>query len=303
MPSYFYHLALELYPHPPNDPQRLRAKPLASAEDVYIPPPHSDIFATELPGHRISSWSGPEPTKKGHRRSNTVTSSSQAATSSEIQRPALARTASISSGDFRRRPVPDHIVSATHSLSEDTNAPKDWRFGRVSIQSIDMEGGSGADTGRHRGKSVGQNARPGGMAVRGAFVPSDPKNTEVGWGVVHLYRDAKETPGLYDDSSSGIDSDGAQGDEASSFDDSDCTTLCILAVPSYMTPSDFLGFVGEQTREDVSHFRLIRTARANKYMVLMKFREAKRAKTWQKNWNGKHFNSMEVCLFSDYQQW
>jgi hypothetical protein len=61
-----------------------------------------------------------------------------------------------------------------------------------------------------------------------------------------------------------------------------------------MTPSDFLGFVGEPTRENVSHFRLIKTSRANKYMVLMKFREAKRAREWRKQWNGKAFNSMEV---------
>ncbi|EQL32163.1 BRCA1-associated protein [Blastomyces dermatitidis ATCC 26199] len=73
----------------------------------------------------------------------------------------------------------------------------------------------------------------------------------------------------------------------------DCTTLCILAVPSYMSPSDFLGFVGEQTRDEVSHFRMIRTARANRYMVLMKFRSGKRAKEWQRDWNGKVFNSME----------
>lgn len=76
----------------------------------------------------------------------------------------------------------------------------------------------------------------------------------------------------------------------------DCTTLCILAVPSYLSPSDFLGFVGEETRDEVSHFRMIRTARANRYMVLMKFRSGKKAQEWQKDWNGKVFNSMEVSL-------
>ncbi|CBF85985.1 putative RING and UBP finger domain protein [Aspergillus nidulans FGSC A4] len=73
----------------------------------------------------------------------------------------------------------------------------------------------------------------------------------------------------------------------------DCTTLCILAVPSYMSASDLLGFVGEATMDDVSHFRMIRTARANRYMVLMKFRSGKKAREWQKEWNGKVFNSME----------
>ncbi|KAE8310375.1 hypothetical protein BDV41DRAFT_545377 [Aspergillus transmontanensis] len=60
-----------------------------------------------------------------------------------------------------------------------------------------------------------------------------------------------------------------------------------------MSPSDFLGFVGEASMDDVSHFRMIRTARANRYMVLLKFRSGKKAKEWQKEWNGKVFNSME----------
>ncbi|EEH20846.2 hypothetical protein PABG_03077 [Paracoccidioides brasiliensis Pb03] len=86
---------------------------------------------------------------------------------------------------------------------------------------------------------------------------------------------------------------GSAGGAGSSHSVEDCTTLCILAVPSYMSPSDFLGFVGEQTRDEVSHFRMVRTARANRYMVLMKFRSGKRAKEWQRDWNGKVFNSME----------
>jgi BRCA1-associated protein len=128
----------------------------------------------------------------------------------------------------------------------------------------------------------------GGLATKGKFIPSDLKDTEVGWGVVHLYRDGQETPGLYD----GTDAAGKD------FNQGDCTTLCILAVPSYMTPSDLLGFMGEQTREHVSHFRLIRTSRTNKYMVLMKFREASKAREWRKVWDGKAFNSMEVRLQS-----
>jgi BRCA1-associated protein len=129
-----------------------------------------------------------------------------------------------------------------------------------------------------------------GLATKGKFVPSDIKDTEVGWGVVHLYREGQETPGLYDDR---IPSGSSEGLDNHQLEDENCTTLCILAVPSYMTPSDFLGFVGEQTREAVSHFRLIRTSRANKYMVLMKFREASSARQWRKSWNGKPFNSME----------
>jgi BRCA1-associated protein len=153
-----------------------------------------------------------------------------------------------------------------------------------------------------RGKSFGEGNRanlppgaiaPSGVATRGVFVPSDPRNTDVGYGIVHLYRDVKETPGLYED-----DVPTSSRTAVGSFDAETCSTLCILAVPSYMTPSDLLGYVGEKTREEVSHFRLIRTGRINKYMVLMKFRDARMAREWQKEWNGKPFNSMEVSLFS-----
>lgn len=122
----------------------------------------------------------------------------------------------------------------------------------------------------------------------GKCIPTGAKTTDVGWGIVRLYRDSAESPALADD-----------GDEEELYGDdsavpAECTTLCILAVPSYMTPSDFLGFVGEQTREAVSHFRLIRTERANKYMALMKFRSAGEARRWQHEWNGRNFNSMDV---------
>ena len=122
-----------------------------------------------------------------------------------------------------------------------------------------------------------------------------------GWGIVHLYRDSEDTSGLYKDSayrSSDLWSDGARIPPATRPHhppkDEDCTTLCILAVPSYMTPSDFLSWVGESTRSEVSHFRMVRTSRANRYMVLMKFKHGKKAREWQHEWNSKVFNSMEV---------
>lgn len=74
----------------------------------------------------------------------------------------------------------------------------------------------------------------------------------------------------------------------------DENVLAILAVPSYMTASDFMGFVGEKQRAQVSHFRMIRTEAANRYMVLLKFRTNEAAKDFHKSFNGKAFNSMEV---------
>ncbi|KAI4269959.1 MAG: hypothetical protein L6R38_007277 [Xanthoria sp. 2 TBL-2021] len=138
----------------------------------------------------------------------------------------------------------------------------------------------------------------GGVATKGRFEPINNEENDIGWGVVRLYRDAEETPGLNDEATIS-NYKGARnpakigGAEKPGFRDEDCTTLCILAVPSYLTPSDFLGFVGERTRDEVSHFRMIRTERGNRYMVLMKFRNGKKAREWRREWNGKAFDSME----------
>lgn len=184
---------------------------------------------------------------------------------------------------------------------------RDWRYDTISIQNIDMAPTGGTDKPEGRSATVtnvanGISAGPRGLATKGRYEPCDPQREELGWGVVRLYRDSDETPGLYDEPSSPKNSRTGRrhlkkdNDEQPHFRDEDCTTLCILAVPSYLTPSDFLGFVGERTRDAVSHFRMIRTERGNRYMVLMKFRNGKRAREWRREWNGKAFDGMEVSL-------
>ena len=142
-----------------------------------------------------------------------------------------------------------------------------------------------------------------GLATKGRFEALEGSEEELGWGIVRLYRDGEETPGLYDDVEHGRNSRHARhtSSETTSqqppFKEDDCTTLCILAVPSYLTPSDFLGFVGEKTRNRVSHFRMIRTEKSNRYMVLMKFRSGKEARIWRKEWNGRSFDEVQVYAF------
>jgi BRCA1-associated protein len=259
MPEYFFHLFFEL--HSSRSP----------ADTTFLPSPQTDIFASELPAHRRASWDSATTLPRSY--SSAITSSKRR----------LSQRTRFSLSGHRDSPVPSGDIPTKGGLNTSTKAfaaHQDWRFDTVSILSINMLPSNHGDNSR---QALTHAATPGGLATKGRFIPSDPKNTDVGWGVVHLFRDGQETPGLHDEV------EGAQ----EPFDKEDCTTLCILAVPSYMTPSDFLGFVGEQTREDVSHFRLIRTSRANKYMVLMKFRESKKAREWKKQWNGKAFNSME----------
>lgn len=171
----------------------------------------------------------------------------------------------------------------------------------------------------------------GGLRTKGRYIPLDAKIADSVWGIVHLYRDATDTPYLaaggedypqhLKGSAAAVPREQHQlairgnaareevgsaaypfpvtaSSSAAENSEQDCSTLCVLAVPSYLSGSDFLGFVGERTLDEVSHFRMIRTPRANRYMVLMKFRSGRKAMEWQKEWNGKVFNSMEVSLRS-----
>ena len=181
----------------------------------------------------------------------------------------------------------------------------DWRYDKITTQDLSMSpalpGLNGEDGEQVPGNiSKGISAGSGGLATKGRYKSLNSQQEDLGWGVVRLYRDNEETPGLYDDpgpqksSKHGRQSTRKGQDVEVPFRDEDCTTLCILAVPSYLTPSDFLGFVGEKTRNEVSHFRMIRTERGNRYMVLMKFRNGRKAREWRRGWNGKPFDGMEV---------
>ncbi|QSZ34691.1 hypothetical protein DSL72_007546 [Monilinia vaccinii-corymbosi] len=192
---------------------------------------------------------------------------------------------------------------------------RDWRFGRVRIESLDMDGVRGYHTrgeGSHGGiVAMSAGLEPGGRVTKARFEELDHKgekglelkNTEVGWGVVHLYREGEETPGLtgVEVYNAGIAASPTNKEGSNRLSDvdgnegsaEDCTILCMPAVPTYLTPRDFLGFVGEKTVYEVSHFRMVMTGRLNRYMVLMKFRDGHVARRWRAEWDGKVFNSME----------
>lgn len=115
-------------------------------------------------------------------------------------------------------------------------------------------------------------------------MPLDCKNTEAGWGIVHLYRETHNPEA------------GTPTSESLSGDDG--TVLCIPAVPGYLSPVGFLNFVGQKWLGMVSHYRMLMTSTLGTYMVLMKFRDRKGAEVWKKEFDGKGFGPMReeaVC--------
>ncbi|KAH8428248.1 putative RING and UBP finger domain protein [Aspergillus melleus] len=323
MPSYFYHLAIELFSRPQSD---LRG---ASFHTVTDPSPTSLSFDSAcealLPFQKRRRHSPPSNRSPHHPlfTSGKHRCSPPGSSSSSDALP-LDTASFLSAHRPTTTPPPPSYTRSPTSASE---LETDLRLDKVSIECIDMipsEPSTLSSSKRSAGRREPRdNNNPvatgigtdilGGLRTRGKYVPLDQKTSDSVWGIVHLYRDSQETPYLteqeypsylkgsaaarqpYDEvgGSSAPRQDGDRSLALHQQDEEDCTTLCILAVPSYMSPSDFLGFVGEATMDDVSHFRMIRTARANRYMVLMKFRSGKKARDWQRDWNGKVFNSME----------
>lgn len=298
MPSYFFHLKLELYPSSSAvSSSATQAPPSTPPNKIFLPPSDSDIFKTALPAHKTTKWTS-YPFQSKHGRQHSSESNSE--TGTPRSRPQSSTGRPETHGDALLLPERNVALkkdSASPALSpvkpSSKLASRDWRFGPISIESIDMQSTASHERAKDKVMSKDGKLSNTGLHTKGIYLPSEPKTTDVGWGVVHLYRDSQETAAL-DSDSHVVKHTGLQ--EKNGFNVDDCNTLCILAVPSWMMPSDLLGFVGDQTREDVSHFRLIRTGRANKYMVLMKFRSAKRAREWQRLWNGRLFSAMEVCI-------
>ncbi|OMJ17244.1 RING finger protein ETP1 [Smittium culicis] len=72
--------------------------------------------------------------------------------------------------------------------------------------------------------------------------------------------------------------------------------ISVLAVPAYMTPSDFVSYAGI-FRKKISQFRVIRNSSINNYMVIIKFKFSEDAKNFYNYFNGKSFSPLEpeVC--------
>jgi hypothetical protein len=137
--------------------------------------------------------------------------------------------------------------------------------------SEDIQSSSTKKTKSSSGKAINPPA--------GKFVPLRSGKTNLSYGILHLYREPKEIPSFNEDhainnTNNLNDNDNlksSQQQESNSWKtvkdekhdnfpslvENNETILAVLAVPSYMAASDFLGFVAP-VRKYVSHLRFIR---------------------------------------------
>ena len=182
MPAYQYHLKLELY----SCPAATSDRELSSGPSVYfLPPAGTDIFTTKLPAHTITKRTAndrirrsPHPASRSSSRDPVASRPSSAGLTEAFGNVLLLP---------ERNTALKEPVSPALPLTKPSPvaAAKDWRFGSVSIDSIDME---------NKEKDAASAKPTAGVHTRALYVPSDTKTTDVGWGVVRLYRDTQETP-------------------------------------------------------------------------------------------------------------
>ncbi|KAI1777085.1 zf-UBP-domain-containing protein [Hypoxylon cercidicola] len=295
MPSYYYHIKFEVYPTSSPTSQVTGRSSEHHDGPIWLPGKTSNIF-DNLPSHlRTQRALSIRHGKARHGWQQNLTPIAQTKASPNVidcgaPRPPEAQDdrtiIRVSERQLRQRthsfpPPQSYIAINPHT------ATKDWRFGQLRIESIDVGGyEEHSDMQAASAAAAVGPAMGTGKATKAKYVPLTTfKNTELGWGIVHLYREEAESPELT------IPTPGTEEEQNEA--QIDCTTVCIPAVPSYLSPSDFLGFVGEKWRDQVSHYRMVMTGRMNRYLVLMKFRETKQAQLFRREFDGKVFNDVE----------
>ncbi|KAH9034662.1 BRCA1-associated protein 2-domain-containing protein [Lactarius hengduanensis] len=188
------------------------------------------------------------------------------------------------------QPLPTHTFKSTARRNATFNPRgKDYRLGPIALDWVDLDN-MAATPSASRGR-----ADPKGPAVA-TFVPqghTKSGSTNLPDGVVHVFRDSeRQKLAEAEEGTSAADTSRIMLENA----DSDGYMVGVLAVPSWMTPSDFLAFVAP-AQEDMSHLRMVRDTAPNRSIALIKFRKPESALEFAEAYNGKTFNSMnaETC--------
>ncbi|KAJ2511250.1 hypothetical protein H4217_007477 [Coemansia sp. RSA 1939] len=169
----------------------------------------------------------------------------------------------------------------------------DYRFGQLQIEWWDSSRPTEPSTTTHSQSlpapmddNAGGTRQQRGPAV-GVFDQSPDCTATVPLGVLRLYRCGK----VHD-----TQRDGARGTSSAGEGTDGSAVLAVLAVPGYMTPTDFLSFTGS-FGTTIEHVRAIRDDSPNHYMMVLRFRDRASATDFYAYFNGKTFSPLEpeVC--------
>ncbi|KAG2185533.1 hypothetical protein INT44_002326 [Umbelopsis vinacea] len=283
---------------------RLKIQLFRSNPPLNLP---TDLFSALPPNlgpdHIASDQSKPQPNR---RLSQTKNRNQKQATKLESH-PEIPPT-----------PLPSKKEDATRSLRDrDQNANvlqpyhkkrSDFRLGKIKVEWFDNQE---SDMSRNqRGyASVVRGEDSASSSTSAADTQTQPPMgtittvkglSDFNYGIIHLYKDNKGVlmSKVSDDNTGALESTSSKPNvqNTTEVDTHDGTVVCVLAVPSYMSATDFLKFTAP-VNQCVSHYRIIRDTAPNKYMVVMKFRDSPSSRDFYRRYNGKPFSSMEpeIC--------
>lgn len=118
-------------------------------------------------------------------------------------------------------------------------------------------------------------------------------------GIVHIFKESPHAHPLTSTTkastskSSGISPSFAPSSSQGQSYGEKQTIVAVLAVPPWMTPSDFLAFVAPAA-DTMKHLRLVRDVSPNRTMVIIQFKDHHDAVVFIEEFNGRPFNSVEV---------
>ncbi|KAJ2157772.1 hypothetical protein GGF46_004260 [Coemansia sp. RSA 552] len=139
------------------------------------------------------------------------------------------------------------------------------------------------------------------QSLVGTFEPAQSCTAAYEVGIVRLYRGKAERPGYVHvekppengpAASSSSNPSGPGGTPAHVDQTSRSRILAVLAVPGYMTPTDFLSFAGP-FGDSIESVRVVRDGSPNHYMILIRFRSSEKADEFHAYYNGKTFSPLE----------
>ncbi|KAK6465058.1 BRCA1-associated protein 2-domain-containing protein [Scheffersomyces coipomensis] len=152
-----------------------------------------------------------------------------------------------------------YLITIEFPDKEDKNSISDYRYSDIEVTVIDLT-------------KMGNDLEP-------------LKAQSLGKGIIRLYRELEDEDGEI--SSFNI------SDHPTELISGDDTMVAVVAVPTYFTATDLLGFIGESNMKHISHIRILKSDKPNRFLVLIKFMDIIKAAEFHHNFNGKMFNSME----------
>lgn len=246
---------------------RLKIQLFRSHPAINLP---SDLFKTLPnnlgPDHIAQKQSKSQP----NRRSSHTRSRSQKQSTNLGHHPEIPPTPLPSQKEEATRPTKDS--SKTSKVLQSYHKPQpDFRLGKITIEWID-----------NQEQEMSQYQRGYASAVRGEEaaststssapapeVQSPPMGTittvkglsDLNYGIIHLYKEHGGTlvSKASESSVNTLESTSAKADvsHTKEIDSYDGTMVCVLAVPTYMSATDFLKFTAP-VNQCVSHYRIIR---------------------------------------------